>query len=119
MPKISDAKRDARRRQFLDAALALFSEAGFHQTGMADIVRRSGLSRPARSTCTSPPAFESSPEGRPSSDRRALHDHEARALKIPDEPLGDDRRHELASVIHALPFLEAPRGDRTGERMAA
>ena len=47
MPKISDAKRDARRRQILDAALACFSEAGFHQTGMADIVRRSGLSRGA------------------------------------------------------------------------
>ncbi len=47
MPKISDAKRDARRRQVLDAALACFSEAGFHQTGMADIVRRSGLSHGA------------------------------------------------------------------------
>jgi AcrR family transcriptional regulator len=47
MPKISDAKRDARRRQILDAALACFSEAGFHQTGMADIVRRSGLSHGA------------------------------------------------------------------------
>src|SRR5271163_4310416 len=47
MPKISDAKRDARRRQILDAALACFSEAGFHQTGMADIVRHSGLSHGA------------------------------------------------------------------------
>jgi AcrR family transcriptional regulator len=47
MPKISDAKRDARRRQILDAALSCFSVAGFHQTGMADIVRRSGLSHGA------------------------------------------------------------------------
>ncbi len=47
MPKISDAKRDERRRQILDAALACFSEAGFHKTGMADIVRRSGLSHGA------------------------------------------------------------------------
>lgn len=47
MPKIGDAKRDARRRQIFDAALACFSEAGFHQTGMADIVRRSGLSHGA------------------------------------------------------------------------
>lgn len=47
MPKISDAKRDARRRQIIAAALACFSEAGFHQTGMADIVRRSGLSHGA------------------------------------------------------------------------
>ena len=47
MPKISDEKRDARRRQILDAAAACFSESGFHQTGMADIVRRSGLSHGA------------------------------------------------------------------------
>ena len=47
MPKISQAKRDARQQQILDAALACFSENGFHQTGMADIVRRSGLSHGA------------------------------------------------------------------------
>ncbi len=47
MPKISQAKRDARQQQILDAALACFSENGFHQTGMADVVRRSGLSHGA------------------------------------------------------------------------
>jgi AcrR family transcriptional regulator len=47
MPKISQAKRDARQQQILDAALKCFSENGFHQTGMADIVRRSGLSHGA------------------------------------------------------------------------
>lgn len=47
MPKISQAQRDARQRQILDAALACFSENGFHQTGMADIVKRSGLSHGA------------------------------------------------------------------------
>ena len=47
MPKISRARRDARQQQILDAALACFSEDGFHQTGMADIVRRSGLSHGA------------------------------------------------------------------------
>ena len=47
MPKISEAQRDARQHQILDAALACFSENGFHQTGMADIVRRSGLSHGA------------------------------------------------------------------------
>jgi len=47
MPKISQAKRDARQQQILDAALVCFSENGFHQTGMADIVRRSGLSHGA------------------------------------------------------------------------
>jgi AcrR family transcriptional regulator len=47
LPKISDAKRESRRRQILEAALSCFSENGFHQTGMADIVRRSGLSQGA------------------------------------------------------------------------
>ena len=47
MPKISDEKRESRRRQILDAALSCFSENGFHQTGMADIVKRSGLSQGA------------------------------------------------------------------------
>lgn len=47
MPKISQAHRDARQHQILDAALACFSENGFHQTGMADIVKRSGLSHGA------------------------------------------------------------------------
>jgi AcrR family transcriptional regulator len=47
MPKISQAQRDARQHQILEAALACFSENGFHQTGMADIVKRSGLSHGA------------------------------------------------------------------------
>ena len=47
MPKISQPRRDARRQQILAAALACFSDEGFHQTGMAEIVRRSGLSHGA------------------------------------------------------------------------
>jgi AcrR family transcriptional regulator len=47
MPKISQLRRDARRQQILEAALACFSEQGFHQSGMAEIVRRSGLSHGA------------------------------------------------------------------------
>src|SRR5438552_9989682 len=47
MPKISQARRNARRQQILEAALACFAEDGFHQTGMADIVKRSGLSHGA------------------------------------------------------------------------
>ena len=47
MPKISGAKRDQQRRQILDAALACFSENGFHQTSMADVVGRSKLSHGA------------------------------------------------------------------------
>lgn len=47
MPRISQAKRESRRQQILEAALTCFSENGFHLTGMADIVRRSGLSHGA------------------------------------------------------------------------
>jgi AcrR family transcriptional regulator len=47
MPKISEHQRDSRRRQILEAALACFSKDGFHQTGMAAIVQRSGLSHGA------------------------------------------------------------------------
>jgi AcrR family transcriptional regulator len=47
MPKISERQRERRRQQILEAALACFSEDGFHQTGMADIVKRSGLSHGA------------------------------------------------------------------------
>jgi AcrR family transcriptional regulator len=47
LPKISEIRREFRRREILRAALACFSEDGFHQTGMADIVRRSGMSHGA------------------------------------------------------------------------
>src|ERR1700734_2978160 len=45
MPKISDAKRETRRQQILDAALRCFSRDGFHATTTADIVRESGVSQ--------------------------------------------------------------------------
>ncbi|WP_158812768.1 TetR/AcrR family transcriptional regulator [Methylocapsa sp. S129] len=47
MPKISERQRESRRQQILEAALGCFSENGFHQTGMADIVQRSGMSHGA------------------------------------------------------------------------
>jgi AcrR family transcriptional regulator len=47
LPKISDHQRQSRRQAILEAALACFSQDGFHQTGMADIVRRSGMSHGA------------------------------------------------------------------------
>jgi len=47
MPKISDAKRETRRQQILDAALRCFSRDGFHNTTTADIVRESGVSQGA------------------------------------------------------------------------
>jgi AcrR family transcriptional regulator len=47
MPKISELRRESRRQEILEAALACFSEDGFHQTGMADIVSRSGMSHGA------------------------------------------------------------------------
>ncbi|HMN72633.1 MAG TPA: helix-turn-helix domain-containing protein [Rhodoblastus sp.] len=47
MPRISAARKDERRRQILDAALALFARDGFHQVGMSEIVAACGLSRGA------------------------------------------------------------------------
>src|SRR5271168_5378751 len=47
LPKISELRRESRRQEILEAALACFSEDGFHQTGMADIVARSGMSHGA------------------------------------------------------------------------
>jgi AcrR family transcriptional regulator len=44
MPKISEAKRQARQLQILDAATRCFARDGFHRTSMEDIVRESGLS---------------------------------------------------------------------------
>jgi AcrR family transcriptional regulator len=45
MPKITQAQRDTRRQQILDAALKCFSRDGFHNTTTADIVRESGVSQ--------------------------------------------------------------------------
>ena len=44
MPKISEAKRQARQLQILDAATRCFARDGFHRTSIEDIVRESGLS---------------------------------------------------------------------------
>ncbi|MGW0826300.1 TetR/AcrR family transcriptional regulator [Streptomyces sp. NPDC002845] len=44
MPKVTQAHRDARRRQILDAARAVFAEKGFAQASTYDIVARSRLS---------------------------------------------------------------------------
>ena len=44
MPRVSDAHRDARRRQILDAARACFIRDGFHATSMADVLAEAGLS---------------------------------------------------------------------------
>jgi TetR/AcrR family transcriptional regulator, transcriptional repressor of aconitase len=44
MPKVSQAHRDARRTQILDAAIVCFSRNGFHTATMQDIVRQSRLS---------------------------------------------------------------------------
>jgi AcrR family transcriptional regulator len=46
-PKISRERRESRREHILEAALGCFADEGFHQTGMAEIVRRSGISHGA------------------------------------------------------------------------
>src|SRR5580704_15731227 len=45
MPRITEAQRETRRQQILDAALRCFSRDGFHNTTTADIVRESGVSQ--------------------------------------------------------------------------
>jgi AcrR family transcriptional regulator len=45
MPKISEARRDERRQQILDAALRCFSRDGFHATTTADIIGEAGVSQ--------------------------------------------------------------------------
>lgn len=43
-PRVSQAHRDARRRQILDAARARFARDGFHRTSMDDVISAAGLS---------------------------------------------------------------------------
>ena len=44
MPKISDERRAARRKQILEAAWTRFQKQGLHATTMDDIIRGAGLS---------------------------------------------------------------------------
>jgi AcrR family transcriptional regulator len=43
-PRISEARRSARRQQIVNAAVVCFARTGFHATSMADIIAESGLS---------------------------------------------------------------------------
>lgn len=44
MPKISQARKDARREQILSASMRLFARQGFHRTTMPEICAEAGLS---------------------------------------------------------------------------
>lgn len=44
MPKVSEEHLTERQDQILDAAVVCYAQNGFHATGMADIIRESGLS---------------------------------------------------------------------------
>ncbi len=44
MHRVTDAHRQARRRQILDAAVECFAREGFHRTTMAEIIAESGMS---------------------------------------------------------------------------
>jgi AcrR family transcriptional regulator len=44
MPRVSDAYREARREQILDAAQRCFVRNGFHATSMHDVIAEAGLS---------------------------------------------------------------------------
>lgn len=44
MPKVTEAYREARRDQIIDAAIACFIRNGIHATTMTDVIAESGLS---------------------------------------------------------------------------
>jgi len=44
VPKVSDAHREARRRQILDAAVVRAARDGFHRMTMGDLIQEAGLS---------------------------------------------------------------------------
>lgn len=44
MPKISEQRREQRRREIMDAALRCFARSGYRGTSMSDIIDESGLS---------------------------------------------------------------------------
>ena len=47
MPKTSEAAKEARRTQILDAAVRCFARTGYYATTIEDVVRETGLSRGA------------------------------------------------------------------------
>ena len=44
MPKVTDAHRESRRRQILDASIDCFAREGFHRTSMTQIIAEAGVS---------------------------------------------------------------------------
>ena len=44
MPRLTEATKQARRRQIIDAAFTCFTAKGYTRTSMTDIIRESGLS---------------------------------------------------------------------------
>lgn len=44
MPRVTDAYRESRRRQILDASIECFAREGFHRTSMAQIIAEAGVS---------------------------------------------------------------------------
>jgi AcrR family transcriptional regulator len=44
MPKVSEAHREARRRQIIDAAVVRAARDGFHRMTMGDLIKEAGLS---------------------------------------------------------------------------
>jgi len=44
MPRVTDAHRESRRRQILDASIDCFAREGFHRTSMSHIIAEAGVS---------------------------------------------------------------------------
>ena len=80
LPKVTEAHRESRRAQILDAAMACFARQGFHQTTMQDICREAAFS----------------PGGGVRALRRKRRDHPGMLRPVPAERSiepGSDRSH--------------------------
>jgi len=102
MPKISDARRQERRRQILAAAMSCFARKGFEQTTVLDICAESGLSAGAVYSY-----FKS---------KRAIIEalsSEARVLAVDQLAAGGEGRAPLEQLRGLLKGLERPGGAKT------
>jgi AcrR family transcriptional regulator len=102
MPKVSDAHRESRRAQIVDAALRCFAEKGFQRTSMADIIEASGLSAGAIYL-----HFESKQQIAVAAARMVVgHRQDDLVQRLRQEPLPDP--DELIGVVMAGLRAELP-----------
>jgi AcrR family transcriptional regulator len=122
MPKVTDAHRESRRRQILDASIECFAREGFHRTSMTQIIAEAGVSAGtiylyftskeeiveaiAEERHALESALASSALAHPNT-RQALHDLAAGYLDWLSDPLEQKRRRVTVQV-----WAEALRNER-------